>query len=293
MISVSGSAVAHLGGPRGDRLSVAEGGGPFRAVADLGWDFPSQCAPQRRILLAGATLFVLEPVNGLKLLPPLRVRRFDVASGREEKGVEGAGEAGEAGLVFHASIVDARRMRILRCGLDPRTGRPLAEESILPRGGFLRIEETCSGVPLRCGPDWWLPFRVEGLLRTGPGGEEFFPGDVAAGIRRGDSALIPGIRRARSGVFQDGRFRPFPGRPPRLFAAYRSPLSGALAPFRGGVVALLAGGGELPALDTPSPRLFPGHYTAIAAIEGRLHGVAEDPWPRLVPAAFDTGDGDG
>lgn len=289
MIAVCGSRIAHLGGPRGDRLSLSLGGAPFVPAADLGFDETRQCGPQRRLLLTEEALFVLEPASGLVLEPPLRVRRFDPSDGRELAGAEGPGEEGEAGLVFHASILDAATMRIRRYGVDPATGRPLRWEGSIARHGLLRREEVCHGVPLLLGATAWYPFRVEGLLRIGPPGDACFPADVAAPAHLLGRVVVPAVRRGRSGLFLDGRFHPFPRGTPRLFPAYRSPLGGAVAAQGAGFVALLVEGGRLPSLFTPSPRLFPGHYSALAAIPEGLFAVEERPWPRLVPAAFDSG----
>ena len=97
MIAVAGSVIAHLGGPYGDRLSLSRDGGPFTLLAELGWDAAAQTTPQRRLLLMGEALFVLEPVSGPLLGPPLRVRRFDL-DGTEAGREEGPGEDGAADL---------------------------------------------------------------------------------------------------------------------------------------------------------------------------------------------------
>ena len=74
MIVSDGTAVACLGGWHADFLATNRNG-PLEPVAELGWDARSQTTPQRRLLLEGGHVFVLEPVAGHLLLPPLRVIR--------------------------------------------------------------------------------------------------------------------------------------------------------------------------------------------------------------------------
>ena len=109
MIAVSEGSVACLGGWRGDLLATNRNG-PLEPVAELGWDANAQTTPQRRLVLHGGHVFVLEPSSGVLLVPPLRVRRFDL-SGRELAREEG-GDRGPAHLFFHA-----HGSRVTRCSV--------------------------------------------------------------------------------------------------------------------------------------------------------------------------------
>jgi len=288
VIAVSGPVLAHLGGWRGDLLSLSRDGGPPRPVAELGWDARAQVTPQRRLALAPDALFVLEPVAGPLLDPPLRVRRFDLVRGTEVAREEGRGEEGEAADHFRLERAAGGAVRAVRCGVDRASGRPLYWEGRVPDLGQLAVRPSCSGTPLLAGGAWWYPIRVEGLLRVGGAGDAFWRGDPAPPLLLSGRAVVPGMRGRAAGLWQDGVWRPFPLGTPPLFPAYRAPLSGAAAPFRGGVVALVRGGGPLPALDAgpATPRLPEGVYAGLAALPEGLFGVADGAAPGLVPVAL-------
>ncbi len=288
MIAVCGPALAHLGGSRGDLLSLARDREGLRPVAELGWDASAQVTPQRRMVLTPEALFVLEPVSGPLLAPPLRVRRFDPRTGAETGREEGRGEEGEAAEHFCLERGAKQTIRALRCGIDAGSGRPLSWEGILPDLGQLRREPHCSGTPLFCGGAWWYPMRVEGLLRIGGRGDAFWRGDAGPPLALHGKAVVVGVRRGRSGLWEDGAWRRFPAGTPRLFPRYRAPLSGAAAPFAGGVVALVRRGGPLPVLDAPAPppRLPPGRYAGLAALPSGLVAVADGDSPTLVPVVL-------
>lgn len=270
MIAVSGDALACLGGWRGDLL-VTNRNGLLAPVAELGWDARTQTTPQRRLLLHGDHVFVLEPMSGYQLLPPLRVRRFDLHGrelGREEGGVRGP-----AHLSYHA-----RGSQVTRCGIDPATGRPTVEEEDL--GAHLpgkRLKE-CSGMPLLAGGAVHYPARMRGLFR---GRELLFRGDPAPPqVVRGE-VLCAANRCGRPGVWRAGVWHPLPGR--RLFPDWRAPFGPLVAPLGEGLVVLRREGGPLPGLGAPPARLPEGIYSALVAIEGRLVALGDGEVPRLVP----------
>ncbi|MGQ0613145.1 MAG: hypothetical protein ACT4PV_05340 [Planctomycetaceae bacterium] len=291
MIAVAGPLLAHLGGWRGDLLSLARDGEGLRPVAELGWDGRAQVTPQRRLALTEEALFVLEPVSGPLLAPPLRVRRFDPRTGAErgrEDGRGEEGEAGEAGDYFNLERREAGRIHALRCGIDRGTGRPLVWEGPLPDLGQLAREPHCSGTPLLSRGTCWYPLRVEGLLRIGGPGDAFWRGDAGPPLALSGEALVVGVRRGASGLWREGVWRRFPAGTPRLWPPYRAPLSGAAAPWAGGIVALVRGGGLLPTLDAPAPppRLPPGLYSGLAALPSGLVAVEDGATPRLVPVVL-------
>jgi len=270
VIAVAGDAVACLGGWRGDLLLTSRGG-PLAPVAELGWDARACTTPQRRILLDGAQLFVLEPVEGHRLLPPLRVRRFGL-DGKELAREEG-GDRGPAHLSYHAF-----GSRVTRCGIDPRTGRPTVEEEEL--GTHLpgpRLKE-CSGAPLFAEGAVFYPARMHGLFR---GGEILFHGDPAVPQLVRGEVVCAGNRRGRPGVWRRGEWHDLGGR--RLFPDWRAPLGPLVAPLGEGLVVLRREGGPLPGLGASLARLPEGIYSAILPLDSRLMAVKEGEAPALVP----------
>jgi hypothetical protein len=268
VIAVEGATVACLGGWRSDLL-VTNRNGPLAPVAELGWDVRTQTTPQRRLLLHDGHVLVLEPVEGCLLLPPLRVRRFDLL-GRELQREEG-GERGPAHLSFHA-----KGTRVTRCGIDPSTGRPTVEEEDVALDLGRQKERT--GVPLAHGGAIHYPVRMSGLFR---GGERLFRGDPAVPqVVLGEVACAAN-RRGRPGLWWKGAWRPLPGR--RLFPDWRAPFGPQVAALGQGLVVLRREGGPLPGLGAPPARLPEGIFSALLDIQGRLMALEEGPVPRLVP----------
>ncbi len=270
MIAVSGDALACLGGWRGDLL-VTNRNGLLAPVAELGWDARTQTTPQRRLLLHEDHVFVLEPVSGYQLLPPLRVRRFDL-KGRELAREEG-GDRGPAHLSYHA-----RGSHVTRCGIDPATGRPTVEEedlgTHLPAG---RLKE-CSGAPLAAFGAIHYPVRMRGLFR---GPELLFRGDPARPQLVRGEVMCAGNRRGRPGLWRGGAWHPLVGK--RLFPDWRAPMGPLVAPLGEGVLVLRREGGELPVLGAPPARLPKGIYSGLVVLDTRLWALAEGELPTLVP----------
>jgi hypothetical protein len=283
VIAAGGAVVAHLGGWRGDRLFVARPGGELRPVAELGWDPQRQTTPQRRLRVTPEAIFVLEPVTGPLLVPPLRVRRFDL-EGRETGREEGADASDAADLYFLAERTGPGPVRVRCAGLDPATGRPLFREGAF-EVDLLHHERYCSGVPLVTGGAWLYPMREEGLVRVGPAGVEVERGRPAPLVEPvGERAVCVGTRRGRPGAWVDGAWHAVPGRP--LFPAYRYPRLGLAAAGTGADIVLLRrAGGALPVLGAGSARLDPGGapYTGLVALPDGLRALAEAGDPRLVP----------
>lgn len=269
MIASDGSSVACLAGWRGDSLATNRNG-PLEPVVELGWDARGQTTPQRRLLLHGGHVLVLEPVAGHLLLPPLRVRRFDL-DGRELAREEG-GDRGPAHLSFHA-----RKGRVTRCGIDLLTGRPTVEEEDLALD--LGRQEERSGMPLLAGGAVYYPVRMSGLFR---GRDRLFRGDPAVPqIVRGE-VCCAGNRRGRPGVWRGDTWHPLPGG--RLFPDWRAPFGPLVAPHGDGLLVLRREGGPLPGLGAPPARLPEGIYSALLPVGGRLLALREEgPLPRLVP----------
>lgn len=283
MITAGGPVVAHLGGWRGDRLFVAPDGGALAPVAELGWDAHTQTTPQRRLRVVADEILVLEPVSGALLVPPLRVRRFDL-EGRETGREEGADESGAADLYFLAERAGPGPVRVRRAGLDPATGRPLFWEGAL-EVDLMRDEPYCSGVPLATGDAWWYPVREEGLVRVGPGGVEVYPGRPAPLVEAvGGRAVCVGTRGGGPGAWVDGTWHAFAGAP--LFPPYRFPRLGIAGPGGGSdIVVLRRDGGDLPVVGAGRARLAEGGapYTGLVAVPGKLLALAEADGPRLQP----------
>lgn len=283
MIAAGGPVVAHLGGWRGDRLFVASDGGELRPVAELGWDAHTQTTPQRRLRVVSGEIFVLEPQAGALLVPPLRVRRFDL-DGRETGREQRVDESEAADLYFLAEREGPGPVRVRRAGLDPETGRPLFWQGLLDVD-LMRDEPYCSGVPLATGNAWWYPLREEGLVRVGPGGVGVFAGRPAPLVEAvGDRAVCVGTRRGRPGAWVDGTWHALEG--PPLFPAYRFPRLGMAVPGAGSdIVMLRRDGGDLPVLGAGRARLDRGGapYTGLVAVPGKLLALAETGGPRLQP----------
>ncbi len=273
MIAVAGDTVACLGGWRGDLLLTSRGG-PLAPVAELGWNARTQATPQRRLLLHESHVFVLEPVDGYRLLPPLRVRRYSL-DGRELAREEG-GDRGPAHLSYHAV-----GSRVTRCGIDAATGRPTVEEEDL--GTHLpgpRLKE-CSGAPLFADGALFYPARMHGLFR---GGEILFHGDPAAPQLVRGEVVCAGNRGGRPGVYRQGRWHPLGGE--RLFPDWRAPLGPLVAPSGEGLIVLRREGGALPGHGAPPARLPEGVYSAIVVVGGRLMALREAETPSLVAVEF-------
>jgi hypothetical protein len=283
VITACGPVVAHLGGWRGDRLFVAPDAGDLRPVAELGWDERTQTTPQRRLRVTAAEIFVLEPVEGPLLVPPLRVRRFDL-EGRETGREEGADPSEAAGLYFLAERVGPRSIRLRRAGLDETTGRPLFWEGALDVD-LMRDEPYCSGVPLESGGAWWYAVREEGLVRVGAEGAEVVRGKPAPLVEAvGDRAVCVGTHQGRPGAWVDGTWHAFSGR--ALFPPYRFPRIGLAALGHGSdIVVLRRDGGDLPVIGGGRARLAPEHapYSGLIAVPEALLALAETAGPRLQP----------
>jgi len=281
VIAVGQGVVACLGGWRGDRLFVARGDGPLAPVAELGWIEDRQETPQRRLLLAGGEILVLEPREGHLLLPPLVVRRLDL-SGREIGREEGEGVPGPHALYFHARRTAKGRSLVTRCGIDPATGRPAVEAEELSADLPGRARKECSGTPLLAGGAWHYPVRMGGLFR---GAERLFRGDPATPQRVDAKLVCAADRRGRPGVWVDGRWARLPG--PRLFPAWRAPLGPLVAPLEGGLVVLRREGGLLPGVGAPAVRLPEGIYSALFPRDGGLWALREGiEAPALVAAGL-------
>jgi len=283
VIVAGGQVVAHLGGWRGDQLFVAPDGAELRPVAELGWDAHTQTTPQRRLRVTAQEIFILEPLAGPLLVPPLRVRRFDFL-GREIGREEGADASDAADLYFLAERTGPGPVRLRRAGLDPATGRPLFWEGALDLD-LMRDEPYCSGVPFAADGAVWYPVREEGLVRVGPGGVEVFSGQPAPLVEGvSGRAVCLGARRGRPGAWVDGSWREVPGG--RLFPSYRFPRLGLAVAGRGSDIVLLRrDGGDLPVLGTGRARLAPdgAPYTGLVTVPGALLALAETGGPRLQP----------
>ena len=287
MIAAHGALVAHLGGPRGDRLSIALGTGPLAPRADLGWAERAQGTPQRRLWTDGEEIWVLEPSQGLRLGEEVRLRRFSPQGAELPGGSRAvAEERGSVPLAYVANALDAagRTARLVRLGLDPARGLVTrSEETVAARGW--RWPPRSSGIPARSGDAWWYPVGDRGLVRVDAGGDRLFRGVAGAPALLGGSVAVPGYRGRRAGVWLQGAWRPVPG--VRPFAPGRPPLSPLVAPHgNGGLVLLSRSGGPLGVLDAPPLRLPPGIYGGLVKLGARLLAVEEQDPPRLVAPGF-------
>ena len=283
MIAANGSVVVHLGGWRGDRLSLGRAGEGFRRIADLGWDARAQATPQRRLMFDGDTILVLEPVSGPVLAPPLRVRRLDLA-GREVAREEGDGDDGHAALYFHHSPDGA----LVRYGIDPATGRPTAWRGSLDLGDRILKPKPLSGTPLFADDAWWYPVRMEGVWRVGAE-TRFWRGRPGLAAEIGGTVVWPGCDRDGAHLWVAGTPLELDG---ALFPLWTPPIFPWVAPGPEGLVVLRREGGALPAIDpatlhTPAPpRLPAGPYSSLVALPEGVFAVAEGPEPDLVPVTF-------
>jgi len=236
--------------------------------------------------LKGESLFVLEPVKGPELLPPLRVRRFDL-EGREVDQEEGSGEEGTADLVFRVDPIEAGRLRLRRFGVDPGSGRPTAWEGELAYRMRGR-QRPFTGSPIEVEGTWWYPLRDEAWVRVDREGVTAWPGEPAGGpsLVHGEPTCA-GVVRRRTGVWVAGRWHGLSGS--RLFprGAGNEPLGRTVAAWgKRGIVVLLGGGGRLPVLEGPPAYLDPGPYSDFAAVGKGLFAVREGSPPRLVPVGL-------
>jgi hypothetical protein len=280
VIAHSGRHLVYLGGWRGDRLFVSLDLGPLEPVVDLGWDARAQTTPQRRIAIEGESLFVLEPREGANLDAPCRVRRFDLSRGVEVESREDAVE-GEARDFFAMERREGGGGRVLRVGIDRRSGRPEIFEGPVPDLGQFRKHAFLTGTPLPSRGVSWYPIRGVGLLRVGGGGDALFPSDPAPVQEIHGKAVAVALRRGRPGLFVDGVWRPFPRgtRPP--WPPFRAPFN-PVVPYRTGIAVVSRHGGPLPVLDAPPMSLPPGLYAGIVATPLGPLAVAEGDPPRLV-----------
>jgi hypothetical protein len=260
MIVVRGSNVAHLGGPYGDQLSLSRAGGPFEPLVELGWDRAVQSTPQRRVLLCDDALFVLEPREGVFLLPPFRARRFGLdgtPQGEREDEIET-----ECDLCFFTER-DGDTVSIHHGGVDPETGRPQRFTRTVETDFARRNEGRQWGAPLRHGDTWWYPILSEGLLRVAP----------------------DGVCVDRTGIWIDGAWQRLPG--PPLYPPHNRPLTAMAAPLPGGrIVVLRPAGGPQPVVGGADARLPAGHYDGLVARDGEVRAVGLKNGPHWVPVEF-------
>ncbi|MHC4952502.1 MAG: hypothetical protein ACYTGZ_01320 [Planctomycetota bacterium] len=272
--------VAHVGGPSGATLSIAEPGGSFRAVAEFGLVKKAQAAAQRRLLLTAEHLFVLEPAEGVFFVDEMRVRRFDRA-GRELDQVVGRGAEGRAQLAYLAAQEDAGApLRLSLFGVDPATGQPLHAERELPPL-FGQRPWRRRQIPLWKGDDLYVPMRRTSLFRFRGDTHERWPMSCGRAMLLGDRVVCVATRSAAPGVWIDGTWRDLPGG--RTYK-HGMEFSGdpAAAHPSGGLILLHADGGQLPVLDGPPATLPPGLYSGLVGGPGGPHAVEESGPPRLV-----------
>jgi len=283
MIVHDDAFVAYLGGPLGETLYFAREGGAFEAVASFGLDEETQVAPQRRLLLAGDDLFVLEPAEGVVFDEgPLRVRRFDRA-GRPTGEVEGPGEEGRAQLAAHSYQAGEGAPWIVECyGVDPERFVPLRWRRELETR-WTKRPWSRRGSPVWSGDRLFFPLHNKALLEFS--GENRREHRLKPGLvqRLRDRVLAVGHRDSGCEAWIDGTLRKLPGPPlwPHL-REYRGPA--ALERPDGGLVFLRAEGGVLPGLDGPPGRLPAGLYDGLIALAGGAYGIEIAKGPRLVRA---------
>jgi len=287
VITAHGTLIAHLGGPRGDRLSIASGDGQLEPRTSLGWIDRAQGTPQRRLWTDGGQVWVLEPAEGLRLGGDVRLRRFDAAGSELPSGGETIPEGGTgAPLAFVATALDAagRSARLVRYGIDPGRGVATRVEQTVAARGWSWPRRS-SGIPVRSGDVWWYPVRDRGLVRVDAGGARLFRGVAGTPCRVGGSVAVPGYRGRRGGVWIEGAWRALGALRP--FAPGRPPLAPLVAPHgSGGLAVLPREGGPLGVLDAPPLRLPPGIYGGLVRVGARLLAVEEHDPPRLVAPGF-------
>jgi len=283
MIVFDDHLVAYLGGPYGETLYLSENGGSFQAACSYGLEREAQAARQRRLLLAGEHLFVLEPAEGVLFDDgDLRVRRLDRA-GRELDQVVGPGEEGRAQLALLAEQEDAASpTRLTAFGVDPERGTPLRwRAEVAPRRRRRPWSHRSSPV--------WRGEEFIAAIRGGPlyvfRGEERTRYPVAAGVAQllGERALVVGEGRKSSAIWLDGEIHALPA--PSLFPMNRE-CQGPVAVERPdrSLVFLAVGGGSLPGLFGPDGRLPAGLYDGLVRLADGVYGVEVANGPRLVRA---------
>jgi len=267
--------VAHLGGWRGDTLSVSRAGEPFRAIAELGWNEGRQTVPQRRMVVADGSILVLEPVDGGRLRPPLCVRRIDL-DGNEVDRSEGS-DPGDPDLFFAMDWEWGAFPTVIRCGIDPRTGRALTCEDrldvVLPR--WRRTRPHASGTPARSGDGvWWYPLALRGLVCSSG---KVWQGDAGPAVAWDGHAVC----LSAAGCWVDGVWRSYGGLD--IGRSVRMPRGVPAIPVAGrGLVILNPCGGALPVLDGAPGRLPEGRYAGLLPGSAGPMAVTDETPPRLV-----------
>jgi len=283
MIVHDDSFVAYLGGPYGDTLYLSRDAGPFEAVRSFGIEAQEQATRQRRLLLAGDALFVLEPADGVLFGDgPLRVRRFDRA-GHEGGEVVGPGEEGRAQLAARSQQDGAGAPWVLECyGVDPERGVPLRwRRELAPR--WTKRPWSRRGSPVWRGDAVYVPVHNVCLMVFAGETRREFPIKPGVLQRVGERVLMAGFRHGGAEVFLDGEIHALEGPPlwPHL-REYCGPA--AVERPDGSLVFLRADGGLLPGLFGPPGRLPAGLYDGIVRLAGGVFGIEIANGPRLVRA---------
>jgi hypothetical protein len=283
MIVFDDSFVAYLGGPYGDTLSYSRDAGPFEEIASFGIDEEKQAAKQRRLLLHGETVFVLEPEESIEFDDgPLRVRRFD-RSGATQGEEVGPGEEGRAQLASRSHQAGESAPWIVSCfGVDPERGVPLRWSRELPTR-WKRRPWTRRGSPVWRGDTLFVPVSNALLLEFS--GDQCREHRLKPGIVQllGERVLAVGHRDDGCETWLDGVRSKLP-RPPLWphLREYQGPA--AVERDDGSLVFLRAHGGGLPSLGGAPGRLPPGLYDGLVRLAGGVFGVEIERGPRLVRA---------